>query len=128
MVKSKKIKAFSYINHGLFHVIKCLYFFDVTTHSLGARAEICQIFSVVILFWNYLTFSKIRRKAFFKRPSLIMCPRDFQAFRQYWVQWRLHKKEIHVLQQNSEHKYSRQRINIIEKVAFVWTQDYCFCK
>ena len=29
-------------------------------HSLGARAEICQIFSLVkTLFWNYLTFSML---------------------------------------------------------------------
>ena len=54
----KKIKALSYINYGLFNVIKCLYFFWFD-HSLGAMAEICQIFSLVKnLFWNYLTFSE----------------------------------------------------------------------
>ena len=35
----KKIKALSYINYGVFNVIKCLYFFDLTT-----RAEIVKFF------------------------------------------------------------------------------------
>ena len=39
----------------------CLYFFWFD-HSLGARAEICQIFSLVkILFWNHLTFRKVTK-------------------------------------------------------------------
>ena len=46
----QKLKALS----GLLNIINCLYFlFD---HYLGARAEICQIFSLVISFWSYLTF------------------------------------------------------------------------
>ena len=43
----EKIKTLSYIDHGVFDVIKCLYLFD---DSLGARAEICQMFS--LLFWS----------------------------------------------------------------------------
>ena len=39
VVKSKKIKALSYINYGVFNVIKCLYFFDLAT-----RAEIVKFF------------------------------------------------------------------------------------
>ena len=35
----RKIKALSYINYGVFNVIKCLYFFDLTT-----RAEIVKFF------------------------------------------------------------------------------------
>ena len=40
----KKIKAHSYINYGVFNVIKCLYFFDLTT-----RAEIIKIFRSFVL-------------------------------------------------------------------------------
>ena len=36
----KKIKPLSYINYGVFNVIKCLYFFDLTT-----GAEIVKFFS-----------------------------------------------------------------------------------
>ena len=44
MWSNQKNKALSYINYDLFNVIKCLFF----GHSLGARAEICQIVSLVI--------------------------------------------------------------------------------
>ena len=73
----KKIMALSFINHGLFNVIKCLYFFWFD-HSLSARAEICQIFSLVlwktlyakISFWNYL-YNTLW--LFAKAPEILIC-------------------------------------------------------
>ena len=40
----KKIKALSYINYGVFNVIKCLYSFDLTT-----RAEIVNFFVAILV-------------------------------------------------------------------------------
>ena len=94
MVKSKKIKALSYINYGLFYVIKCLYFtlfyfiFFLFGHSLGAGAEICQTFSLVKKwFWNYLTFNLFYKKKMVIEPLKLsfLLPRFQQGWKKNHV-------------------------------------------